>query len=99
MDTPDITPIAPPLEHAEFAFIAKEFKKPTKAVAKLYFITNGGVNSDGKIFFGRDATYQSYRTKEELAKAAKALDVGEYTVMTASTKRIVVSDIRRVKGV
>ena len=77
--------------------------KPSKAVSKLYYVSEGveddvdGLNYTH--FYIVKGSEEGFRTKEELAKFAKTLPIGEYTVLTASTKKIVISDVRRVKGV
>ena len=86
--------------------------KPVKAVSKMYFVTDVGVESvpadpieDGGqhpahgIAFIVPGSQNGFRTKEELAKFARTLPPGEYTVIAAMTKKLVVSDVRRVKGV
>lgn len=63
--------------------------KPAKAVSKLYFIER-----EGELLAG-----EGFRTKEEVAKYVKRLEPAEYTLVAKFTKKIVVSDVRRVKGV
>ncbi len=64
--------------------------KPTKAVSKTYSVTD---DRDNKPVF------EGIRTLEDVRKLTKTLATGEYTLRAAFTKKIIVSDVRRVKGV
>ncbi len=75
--------------------------KTPKAVSKTYFISDGMANSleNGPTFGLILGNPEGFRTKDEVAKFVKTLSPGEYTLLAAFTKKIVVSDVRRVKGV
>ena len=84
--------------------------KPTKAVSKVYFVARDeisnvmpdpavgeeGFSSSWDIVGGSE---DGFRTKEEVNRFVRTLPPGEYTLLVAHTKKIVVEDVRRVKGV
>lgn len=75
--------------------------KPAKAVSKVYYLTEGGVNDDGSVYIPDQENHPTtgFRTKEEMNKFARGLPPGEYTPIAVFSKHIIVSDVRRVKGV
>ena len=87
--------------------------KAPKAVSKIYFVANGEITNleDNGAENNENVPYvaalwdivhgseDGFRTKDEVAKFVKTLPPGEYTLLTAATKKIAVMDVRRVKGV
>ena len=74
--------------------------KPTKAASKTYYVVRGmSEDLSGDSFPIVSGSGLGFRTKEEVNRFVRELEPGEYTLVAAFTKKIVVSDVRRVKGV
>jgi hypothetical protein len=113
---PAVTEACPPgpnfettgvLEAALAAAIAAgpvKVKRPMKAVAKLYFVTQGpqscGDDSHALSFNIVDGSEEGFRTWEEMAKFIRTLPPGKYTPITASSKsiEIVETTTTKIKG-
>jgi hypothetical protein len=103
----------PPVTQPEFAEVTKVCPpgasapkaKRAKAVAKLYYVTNGleaeceGLPYPHFVIVG--GSEKGFRTKEEMAKFVKTLPAGEYTPISVPSKTISIVETTRVsiKGI
>ena len=109
----DLNPNAPPetddlqlAGHPEFPEVTATYPpgtnpapaKSPKAVNKRYYIAMGSVPDDNGLIAVVGAP-EGYRTQDDVRKFVKTLEPGEYTRIAAFTEKIVVQDVRRVKGV
>jgi hypothetical protein len=73
--------------------------KRAKAVAKLYYITDGLTPGDDQYlphFTVQPGSDKGFRTKEEMVKFVKTLPPGNYTPITVALKPITVTETKKV---
>lgn len=102
----------PPVTQPEFAEVTKVCPpgasapkaKRAKAVAKLYYVTNGLTPGDDQYlphFTVQPGSDKGFRTKEEMVKFVKTLPPGNYTPVTVALKLITITETKKVsiKGI
>jgi hypothetical protein len=97
---PEVAAACPPV-----ADPAPAKAKRAKAVAKLYYVTEGpATESEGLTyhhFYIVDGSEDGFRTKEEMAKFIRTLPPGEYTPISVPSKTVTVALATKVsiKGI
>jgi hypothetical protein len=106
LEFPEVTAACPPGANPAPALVTAPAKaKRAKAVAKLYYVTQGlELELDNRPyphFHVVEGSKDGFRTKEEMAKFIRTLPPGEYTPISVPSKTVTVALATKVsiKGI